>query len=591
MRSSIREAAIGARGRRRTGPVLRAAALVAWITAAGAARLAAQVGAEGPTASSVRPTADPVPAAEVPAWRADLSQLAEDLVAYHGDAFHATTPEALAAAVSSLDARIPRLARHEIIVGMQRIVASIGDGHTSVSIFFDAATRFHALPVRLGLYEEGLFIEAGAARLGSVIGSRIVAIGEVPVGEAIDRVTPLVSRDNDVWLRTMVPLYLMLTEVLHAVGLTEDPMSASLTVDGPEGRRTVRLEARPDPFVIDHGSPVGRVPGWVEARTGDPQDAPLYLRHPDRFYWREYLPDARTLYIQYNQVNDAPHGPGVAAFFADAFGLVDAERVERVVLDVRANSGGEGMLNYAVVREILRRPSIDRPGGLFVIIGRRTFSAAQALVHDLDLWTDAIFVGEPTGSSPQFWGDHRFFRLEHSGIAVSASPTWWQPGGPYDRRAFLPPELTFEPRWSDYVANRDPALEAILGWDERVTLEDLVLEALPAGVEPGSAAADAVRGWSRDPVHRYASATGELNALGYRLLRQGRGDEALDVFRLNVSVHPEYANGWDSLGEALLGAGRRDEGLAAYRRAYELDPRVGRAAEVLGRIGPPPTGK
>jgi hypothetical protein len=91
-----------------------------------------------------------------------------------------------------------------------------------------------------------------------------------------------------------------------------------------------------------------------------------------------------VLYIQYDQVNDAPHGPGVHEFFAEALGVLDDHErpVERVVLDIRSNSGGEGSLNTEVVRLLIRRPELQHPGSLVVIIGRRTFSAAQALAHD-----------------------------------------------------------------------------------------------------------------------------------------------------------------------------------------------------------------
>jgi cytochrome c-type biogenesis protein CcmH/NrfG len=84
-------------------------------------------------------------------------------------------------------------------------------------------------------------------------------------------------------------------------------------------------------------------------------------------------------------------------------------------------------------------------------------------------------------------------------------------------------------------------------------------------------------------VHAFDPSKVELNGLGYRWLNAGRLDEALAVFRLNVDVHPDYANGWDSLGETLFRAGEHEAGMAAYRRAYELDPTVGNAAAVVER--------
>lgn len=527
----------------------------------------------------------PVSVAEAAAWRADLEQLAHELVARHAEAFHTVTPEAFRASVAALEQRIPRLARHEIIVEMMRIVAMIGDGHTSVPIIFDPTAGFHSVPLRLELYAEGLFVEAGDAALGDAIGGRVVAIGGVSTEDALERIAPLVSRDNDIWIRTMAPLFLVRTEILHATGLSANPMAAELTIER-EGRTLgIRVEALPEPVVVRHepGLRATLTEAWVEARDTSSKASPLYLKHPDSAYWREYLPDHRTLYIQYNQVNDAPEGPGVHEFFEAAYRFVDENSVERVILDIRNNVGGEGNLNLRVVKGLVRREKIDRRGGLFVIIGRRTFSAAQLLAHQLDEWTEAIFVGEPTGSSPQFYGDHSFFRLDNSGILVSASPTFWQPGGPYDRRPYLPPALTFEPRFEDYVANRDPAVEAILAYEERVPLAERLLDALAAG-DTARAEAEA-REWSADPVNRYAPATSEINRLGYALLRQGESTQAIAVFCLHVQIHPDYANGWDSLGEALIGAGRREEALAAYRRAYELDPRVGRAAEVLREHG------
>ena len=44
---------------------------------------------------------------------------------------------------------------------------------------------------------------------------------------------------------------------------------------------------------------------------------------------------------------------------------------------------------------------------MFVIIGRRTFSACQNLVNELDNYTNAIFIGEPTAENINFYGDTR----------------------------------------------------------------------------------------------------------------------------------------------------------------------------------------
>jgi Flp pilus assembly protein TadD len=78
----------------------------------------------------------------------------------------------------------------------------------------------------------------------------------------------------------------------------------------------------------------------------------------------------------------------------------------------------------------------------------------------------------------------------------------------------------------------------------------------------------------------------ELNALGYRELKQKRYDRAIALFRLNVAEHPSSANVYDSLGEALLLAGQRDAAIRQYRKSLQLDPRDENARSVLDELQP-----
>jgi hypothetical protein len=63
---------------------------------------------------------------------------------------------------------------------------------------------------------------------------------------------------------------------------------------------------------------------------------------------------------------------------------------------------------------------------------------------------------------------------------------------------------------------------------------------------------------------------GIVNLLGYQLLGEGKGGEALAVFRTNAERHPGSANAQDSLGEALEALGRMVDAASAYERAVEL---------------------
>jgi hypothetical protein len=80
---------------------------------------------------------------------------------------------------------------------------------------------------------------------------------------------------------------------------------------------------------------------------------------------------------------------------------------------------------------------------------------------------------------------------------------------------------------------------------------------------------------------RYAHSEDDLNEWGYSLLKQKLPAQAVEVFRLNVTLHPESANAADSLAEGYETVGDADNAIRSYRKALELDPQMTHARERL----------
>jgi dienelactone hydrolase len=83
---------------------------------------------------------------------------------------------------------------------------------------------------------------------------------------------------------------------------------------------------------------------------------------------------------------------------------------------------------------------------------------------------------------------------------------------------------------------------------------------------------------------RYDWGEPELNRLGYILLNANRVKEAIEIFKLNVTLYPQGFNTYDSLGEAYLASGNRDEAIRNYKKSLELNPQNTNATNVLRRI-------
>jgi tetratricopeptide (TPR) repeat protein len=510
--------------------------------------------------------------------------MAREMARRHRNLYHTMPRARFDSAVAALQQRIPALERHQIIVEMARIVALVGDGHTNIAPTRDSAIGFRSLPIKLYFFKDGLFVRAADQDHAGLAGVRVMRIGRATPEEAYRRARELIGRDNEMDARFFAPFLLVMPEVLHALKLSTDQDSATFVVERDGRPSTVRLGARGPATLMPSDTDVSWWPdsGWVDMRSSR-QPRPLWLRrNPYDQYWFEYLPDSNLVYLQFNKVGDK-QDESLEDFSRRLLALLDTADVRRVALDLRLNRGGNGELNRPLLLSLIRARKLDRPGSLFVLIGRSTFSAAQFLVNELERYTNALFVGEPSGGKANSYGDSRKIILPHSGITVRVSTLWWQED-PRDTRQWKAPDIAAELTSSDYRDNLDPALRAVLAYRTEPSLSDRMAEALDAG--DVAEAVRRYRSYRAEARHAYVDTENELNALGYRELKQKRYDRAIALFRLNVAEHPSSANVYDSLGEALLLAGQRDAAIRQYRKSLQLDPRDENARSVLDELQP-----
>jgi len=395
-------------------------------------------------------------------WRYDLRLLAREVKRRGYAPFHKVSEADFDAAVEELYDSIPRLSDVQISIGMMKLMAMVGDGHTMLYGFYERPELLQNVPVDFYWFEEGLFIVAADVRYQDLLGARVLRFGDHSVEEVLQALDPLISRDNDMATKVMGPMRMRNLPLLHGLGLLPDPEKVSLSVADRAGKvRTVTLPAEP-------GIPSRRLwegipDDWRILHRTLPEPLPLYLRNIYAPYWFEYLSESRTVYFQFNRVKNDPKEP-LADFSSRLFKFIDEHDVDRLVIDLRWNNGGDTTLEPPLIHGLIRSAKINRPGKLFVIIGRRTFSAAQNGATLIEHNTDAVFVGEPTGSSPNFIGEEASFELPYSKLAANVSDLYHQSAWPFDHRTWIAPLIYVPPTFAAYRANRDPALEAVMAY-------------------------------------------------------------------------------------------------------------------------------
>jgi hypothetical protein len=273
-------------------------------------------------------------------------------------------------------------------------------------------------------------------------------------------VKQMIGRDNEQGARYWAQYLLAMPEVLHAFRITPSLDAVPLTVMTDRGERVVTLRTF-EPVDIMTGDKVSlfnRRPGWIDVRDSSGKADPAWLRGAaDAFHFERLGP---VLYVQINTIADTPEET-LAQFAARLRNEIATTKPDKVAVDLRLNRGGNAMLNVPLVRALIQSVAVDREDRLFAIIGPATFSAAQMLADELEKYTNITFVGEPSGSKGNAYGDSRKITLPNSGLTVRASVYYWQQWHPQDRRDATTPRIPAPLTFDAYRRGVDPAIEAI----------------------------------------------------------------------------------------------------------------------------------
>jgi tetratricopeptide (TPR) repeat protein len=366
--------------------------------------------------------------------------------------------------------------------------ASLGTGHTMI-VPVQRPLDWRMVPLSTYLFADGLFVTAAADP--SLVGARVEAIGGVPSAEALARLDRYAPADNEHSRRANAALLLRLFEPLAALDLAPADGPLTLTVV-PPGGASGRASGAPagDPSSAPSGEradvsiqpiALASVAGvrWsrtlfepVEGAWSPADDRPR--AHP---YAVERLAGTSAVLLRLDAMDEA-EGDSFPALAGRVVERLDEPGVERLVIDLRANTGGNNQLARSLVDALSAHPRLAGRGSLYVLIGRRTFSAAGNLAAQLERRTPALFVGEPSGFSLGMYGDARSILLPGSKLVARLASRYWPEDLPGVRRAAIEPDLPVELLARHHFEGDDVVLAAAL---------EHYAEPLPAAALPGEA--------------------------------------------------------------------------------------------------------
>ena len=473
-------------------------------------------------------------------WRADILVTAEAIREFHPRPFRTTSDASFQEQYDSLMADVPSLSDKEVVVRLAALVALIDDGHTRLSIprqhpsigleFGHTPTpgpehpalEFHQLPLAFEKFDDGIFVKAAREDLKGLIGYRLDAVDDTSAGDALAAVQAITYAENSQLEALMGVDRLSLPEALAALGISRSAEEVTLTLVSPEGVRSQHAVApmNPGPFT------------WVD--TFADQALPLRSKHPEKKFWSEYVATGNFVYMQMDEIAD---GDTSMAGFVDSTLQLALEHDARLVIDIRNNFGGSGGLNKTLVMSLIQNNELNQYDRTFVLIGRRTFSAAQMLVNELEQYTRVTLIGEPTGSRPDHYGDPKKIRLEHSGLTLRVSRLHWSSYTAFDERESTHPDLLTNWTSAAYFGGQDPALDLAVSADN-VDLATLLRASIPRGdlVQIGRYLLDS----KRAPDTYTDDFSTVLLELGNEFEETGDRDSASLAYQVGLYFYPEH---------------------------------------------------
>lgn len=381
-------------------------------------------------------------------WLEDLHFLRDQMKERHCDLDALISKEELDDTLIAIESRLPQLSDSEIVMELFRLTAMPGDAHTFPFIMMPCFD-IHTFPIQVYGFEDGWTIVEAGREFKDLIGAKILKIGSIPIEDIYNNYPLFLSTESEYSYKSRFPYMCIMAEWLAYNNIVEDIQSADFTLLEKNGEEM--LITIPSMKFYPHFL-------WSSVFTIDNNEAPVYTNPRNDNFRFELLDESNTLFIQFNQCVNEAGKITMDEFVIELEAFVKNNKFERCVIDIRNNDGGDNVWPN-LVSFIRDNRKVNQYGRLFVLIGRRTFSSAVLFANQLQMQTNAIFIGEPTGQGPIFYAGPYLIELPNSRLVFAVSRHLSISGFPFDKRKSIIPDITVKYSSDDFIDGSDPVLD------------------------------------------------------------------------------------------------------------------------------------
>lgn len=337
-------------------------------------------------------------------WIEDIKFIQQELPVRHVNLFSTISQQEFDFEIENLIENAPQLDENEIICDLMKFFAKIGDSHTGIHNEYNMS-KFTIAPLKYEVFDDGIYIVDIIESGQNYLKQKIVSINDVPIDDVYEKLSQILPHENDYFLKSSIPNFLRLYEILEALEITGSKNSYQLTIGNGET------------FQVKGDMPISTdfISGYL------PDNIPLYLQHNDTNYWYKII-DNNIVYLQYNQCVEMPE-ISFEEFNRQMFSNLENLEIEKFIIDLRLNTGGSSLLIAPLIEELKKHNELE--GKIYGCISCKTFSAGLWNAIQLKEELGAVLVGEPTGGKPNHFGEVRELILPNTGLKVRYSTKYF----------------------------------------------------------------------------------------------------------------------------------------------------------------------
>jgi hypothetical protein len=262
-------------------------------------------------------------------WLEDIEFLKENLIKKHKNLFFNISRKEFDSRIDKLKSMIGELDYEEMKVEISRVVASIGDAHTSVAF---PANKY--LPIKFYWFKSGIYIIRTSETYKKLLFKKVIAIEDIKMDKILHELSEIISFENEYFFKAQSMKYMQVAEVLYGLLISDSMDNIKITTE----YNTVTVNIN-------------------ELKYSDSQ-LPLYARRSDENLWYEYLEDKEELYIKYNYCRE-DENKKISTKITEIIDFIEKNSICKITIDLRNNLGGDSRLLEPLLCYIKNNPRIN----------------------------------------------------------------------------------------------------------------------------------------------------------------------------------------------------------------------------------------